>query len=114
MDNIRGFLGIRRMDMVPNAQIMEVCRVTKGVEKWIDGVLHRFSHVERMKNYRIAKKVYVGEYDGSHSVCRPQKRWIDTMKDYLRKRGLDLRQARRIMVYDNNDEMPQLWFATAI
>ena len=35
-------------------------------------------HVERMENDRIAKRVYVGECVGSHSVGRLQKRcqWL--------------------------------------
>ena len=28
---------------------------------------------------------------------RPWKRWIDTLKDCSKKRGLDVRQARRIV-----------------
>ena len=31
MDNLRGLLGIRRMNRVPNARIRELCGVTKGV-----------------------------------------------------------------------------------
>ena len=46
---------------------------------------------------RIAKSVYVGEFAGSCSVGRPWKRWIDTVKDCLKKRGLDVWQARRIV-----------------
>ena len=38
-------------------------------------------------------RVYVGECAGSHSVGRLQKRWINTVKDCLRKRGFDIRQA---------------------
>ena len=44
----------------------------------------------------IAKKVYVGEYSGSRLVCRPRRRWIVNGKCCLRKRGLDVRQARRM------------------
>ena len=55
-----------------------------------------------MENDRIAKRVYVVECAGIHSVGRPWKRWIDSMKDYLRKRGLDVRQARR-MVQDGSE-----------
>ena len=51
---------------------------------------------------RIAKRVYVGKCAGSCSVGRPQKRWIDTMKECLRKRGLDVRQAKR-MVQDKSE-----------
>ena len=39
MDNLRRLLGIRRMDRVPNAQIRELCRVTKGVNEMIDECL---------------------------------------------------------------------------
>ena len=45
---------------------------------------------------------YVGECAGSCSVVRPQKKWIDTMKDCLRKRGLDVRLTRR-MVQDMSE-----------
>ena len=54
-------------------------------------------HVERMERDRIAKKVYVGECAGSRSVGRPQKRWTDTVKECLRKRGLDVGQASRMV-----------------
>ena len=41
----------------------------KEVDERIDeGVLRWFGHVERMKNIRIAKRVYVGECAGSRSV----------------------------------------------
>ena len=40
MDNLRGLLGIRRIDKVSNARIRQLCRVTKGVDEKIDeGVL---------------------------------------------------------------------------
>ena len=57
---------------------------------------------ERMKRYRIAKRVYVGECAGSRSVGKPRKRWIDIVKECLRKRGLDVRQSRR-MVQDRSE-----------
>ena len=47
-------------------------------------------------------RVYVGECAGSHSVGWSRKRWIDNVKDYLRKRDLDVRQARR-MVKDKSE-----------
>ena len=50
--------------------------------------------MERIENGRIAMRVYVGECAGSHIVGRLWKRWIDTMKDCLKKRGSGVRQAR--------------------
>ena len=95
MANLRGLLGIRRMHKVPNVQIRQLYGVKKGVNKKIDeGVLRWFSHVKRMDNDTVSMRVYLGKCAGSRSVGRPLKRWIDTMKNCLKKRGLDVRQSR--------------------
>ena len=76
------------MYRIPNARIGVLCRVRKGLDERIDeSVLRWFRHVERD---RIAKRVCVGECAGSRSVGRPQKRWSDTVKEFLKKRGLDV------------------------
>ena len=36
MNNLRGFLGISRMDKVPNARIRQLCGVRKDVDEKID------------------------------------------------------------------------------
>ena len=36
MDNLRGLLGIRRMDKVPSGEIRELCEVMKGVNEKIE------------------------------------------------------------------------------
>ena len=103
MNNFRGLLDIRRMDIVQNARIRKLCGVTKRLDETIDeGVLLWFGHVERMENDRIVKRVYVGKCAGSRSVGITRKRWIATVMDCLRKRGLDVRQARR-MVQDSSE-----------
>ena len=47
--------------------------------------------MERMETDRMAKRVLVGECAGSHSVGRPRKGWVDTEKDCLKERGMDVR-----------------------
>ena len=54
-----------------------------------------------MENDRMVKRVYLGECAGSRTLDRPRKRLIDTVKDCLKKMGLDVRQAR-IMVHDRS------------
>ena len=39
-----------------------------------------------MENDRIAKRIYIGEWAGSHLMVRLQKRLIDTMKDCFKKK----------------------------
>ena len=103
MDNLRGLLGIRRLGRFPNARIRELCGMRKDIDERIDkDVLRWFGHVERMERDRIAKRLYVGECAGSRSVDRARKRWTDTVKECLSKRGMDVRQARR-MVQDRSE-----------
>ena len=72
----------------------------KGLDERIDeGILQWFGHVDRD---RITKRVYVGECAGRHSVGSPQKRGTDNVKECLKKRGFDIRQARR-MVQDRSE-----------
>ena len=60
------------MDKVPNERIRQLCGVTKGVNKKINGinecVLQWLEYVQKMENDRITKRVYVGECTGSFSV----------------------------------------------
>ena len=96
MDNLRRLLGVRRMDRVPNARIRELCGVTNGVDERIDESLLRWlCHVERMEIDMITKRLYLGVCNGSRSVGWPRKSWIDTVRDCLRKRGLDVKQGHR-------------------
>ena len=61
-------------------------------EKIDESVLRLFGHVERMERDMIAKRLYVGECGGGHLGGRPRKRWINTVKEFLMKRGLDIRK----------------------
>ena len=81
----------------------ELSKVNKGLDEKIEESIHWFfGHVKRMKSDQITKRVHIGECIGSHSVGRPWKRQVDNVKKYLKKRGLDVRQARR-MVQDKSE-----------
>ena len=61
MDNIRGLLGIRRMDRVPNARIRELYGVTKWVDERIkEGVFLWFGKFREDGE----------EYDCQENLCR--------------------------------------------
>ena len=63
MNNLKGLLGVRRMDRIPYARMRELCRVRKGPDERIDeGIFRWFGNVERIESDRIAKRVYAGVY----------------------------------------------------
>ena len=49
----------------------------------------------------LAKRVYVGVCADSHLVGRLQRRWNDSVNDCLKKKSLNVWQAKS-MVYDSN------------
>ena len=51
-----------------------------------------------MENDRVDKRVYIGKCASIHSVGRPQKRWIDTVENCLRNRGLNVKQEEWCMI----------------
>ena len=58
IDNLRGLLGIRKMDRVQNARVREFCGVRKSLDERIDeGVLRWLGHVERIERDRISQRV---------------------------------------------------------
>ena len=50
-----------------------------------------------MEKDRIPKRVYIGGCVDSRSAGRPRKEGIDIVEECLKKRGLDVRQARRMV-----------------
>ena len=66
--------------------------------------------MERIENDRIAKQAYVRECSGICSGGRPWKRWIDIVKECLKKRGLDVQEAKR-MVHQSTQLFLSLYLA---
>src|SRR5678816_2500347 len=87
MDNLRGVLGVRRIDKMRNERIRELCGVNKGVNERInESTLRWFSHVGRMDDSRLVKRMYSGECVGNRPAWRPKKKWIESVKECLQER----------------------------
>ena len=61
----------------------------KSLNPWIKKLFSDGSSMWREWSTKIAKMVNIGECVGSRSLGRRKKRWIDTVKDCIKKRGLD-------------------------
>jgi len=51
------------------------------------GRLRWLGHVERMSEERVVKRLYQNTPEGSRSVGRPRLRWMDDMREDLRRTG---------------------------
>ena len=58
-------------------------------------LLRWFGHVERMDEYRMARRVLMAEVSGGRVQGRPRLGWMDGVKVTLGKRGMTVEAARQ-------------------
>src|SRR5678816_4329528 len=79
-DNLRGVLGVRRIDKMRNERITELYGMKKGIN---ESMFRWLGHVERMDDSRLVKRMYSGECVGNRLAGRPKKKWIESAKECL-------------------------------
>ena len=84
------------MDRVRNE---EVC-TTAGIERELASradqrVLRWFGNVERMDEYRMARRVLMAKVSGGQVQGRPRLGWMDGVKVALGNRGMMVEAARQ-------------------
>ena len=61
MDNLKGLLGIRRIDRIPNSKVKEICDLKKAVDKRTEeSALRWFKDNEIVVNSRTVKSYSEG------------------------------------------------------
>ena len=58
-------------------------------------VLRWFGHVERIDDYRMARRVLMTEVSGERERTRPRLGWMDGVKVALGNRGMTVEAARQ-------------------
>ena len=84
------------MDRVRNEEV----RRRAGIERELASrayqrVLRWFGHVERMDDYRTARRVLMVEVSGGRVRGRPRLGWMDGVKVALGNRGMMVETARQ-------------------
>ena len=81
MKCLRSLVGVSRMDKVTNEEV----RWRAGIERELASradqrVLRWFGHVERMDDYRMARRVLMANVSGGRVRGRPRLGWMDGVK----------------------------------
>ena len=58
-------------------------------------ILRWFGHVERMDDYRMARRVLMAEVSGERERGRPRLGWMDGVKVELGNRGMTVEAVRQ-------------------
>ena len=62
-------------------------------------VLRWFGHVEKMAEYRMARRVLMAEVSGGRIRGRPRLSWMDSVKMAMVNRGVTVEAARQYAKY---------------
>ena len=81
MKCLRSLVGVPRMDRVRNEEV----RMRAGIERELASradqrVLRWFGHVERLDEYRMARRVLMAEVSSGRVRGRPRLGWMDGVK----------------------------------
>ena len=84
------------MDRVRNEEVRRRAGIERELASRADQrVLRRVVHVERMDEYRMARRVLMAKVRGGRVRRRPRLGWMDGMKVALGNRGMTVEAARQ-------------------
>ena len=96
MKCLRSLVGVSRMDRVRNEEVRRRAGIERELASRADqSVLRWFGHVERMDEYRIARRVLMTEVSRGRVRGRPRLGWMDGVKMALGNRGMTVEAARK-------------------
>ena len=89
MSCLRSLVGVSRMNRVRNEEVRRRAGIERELASRADQrVLKWFGHVERMDDYRMARRVLMAEVSGGRVRGRPRLGWMDGVKVALGNRGM--------------------------
>ena len=87
MKCLRSLVGVSQMDRVGNEEVRRRAGIERELASRADQrVLRWFGHVERMNDYRMARRVLMTEVSGGRVRGRPRLGWMDGVKVALSRR----------------------------
>ena len=97
MKCLRSLVGVSRMDRVRNEEMRRRAGIERELTSRADlRVLRSFAaHVQRMDEYRMARKVLMAEVSGGLVRRRPRLGWMDGVKVAVGNRGMTVEAARQ-------------------
>ena len=85
---LKSLVGVSRMDRVRNEQMRRRAGIERELASRADQrVLRWFGHMERMDEYRMARRVLMAEVSGGRVRGRPRLGWMDGVRVALGKRN---------------------------
>ena len=96
MKYLRSLVGVSRMDRVRYEEVRRRAGIEMELASRADQrILRWFGHVERMDDYRMARRVLMAEVNGGRVRERLRLGWMDGVKVALGYKGMTVEAARQ-------------------
>ena len=96
MKCLKSLVGVSRMNRVRNKEVRRRAGIERELASTEDQrVLKWFGHVERMDEYRVARRMLMAEVSGGRVRWRPRLGWMDGVKVALGERVMTVEAARQ-------------------
>lgn len=89
MRMLRWMCGVTRMDRIRNEYIRGSLKVAPIAEKLRANRLSWYGHVRRRDDSHVTQRVLSMNVDGRKSRGRPRKRWMDCVKEDMRRKDVN-------------------------
>ena len=110
MKCLRSLVGVSRKDRVRNEEVHRRAGIERELASRADQrVLRWFGHVERMNEYRMARRVLMAEVSGGWELGRPRLGWMDGVKVAVGNRGITV-EAATMRERPESVESPGAWY----
>ena len=97
MKCLRSLVGVSRMDRVRNEELRRKAGIERELASRADQRVSRwFGYVDRMDEYRMARRVLMAEVSGGRVRRRRRLGWMDGIKVALGNGGMTVEAARKI------------------
>ena len=94
MKCLRSLVGVSRMDRVRNEDMRRRAGIERELASRSDQrVLRWFGQVERIDEYRVARRMLMAEVSGGRVRGRPRLGWMDGVKVAIGNRGMTVEAA---------------------
>ena len=91
-------MGVSRMDRVRNEEVRRRARIEWELASRVDQrVLRWFGHLEKMDEYRMARRVLMAEVSGGQVRSRPRLIWMDGVQEALGSRRMTMEAEQQCM-----------------
>ena len=96
MKCLRSLVGVSQLDIVRNEEVRRRILIERELASRADQRAFRWvGHVERMDEYRMARRVLMAEVSGGRIRGRPRLGWMDGVEVALGNRGMTVEAARQ-------------------